>query len=219
MKYLSKILFIFFAIPKTLYFNFKYLPFRQAVKLPILISHRVWLLNLSGNVTVSKVEFGAVRIGFGSVGIFDKKKSRTIWQVSGTIEFEGKAAIGHGCKLSVSGHLRIGDNFNITAESTVVAHNRIHIGYNVLISWDVLIMDSDHHKIFDQKGNQINPPAPVVIGNRVWIGCRVLILKGVTISDGSVVAAHSTVVKAIETKNCLIGGNPAKVIKNDISWQ
>lgn len=207
------------GLPKTILFNFKYLPLKHAIRLPVLVSHRVWLMELSGKVKISDIRTGAVRIGFGEVGIFDQHRSRTIWQVSGVVEFKGKANIGHGSKLSVSGNLTIGNGFSITAESSIVAQKCITIGDNVLVSWDSLIMDTDAHKIYDSNGNQTNLPMPVTIGNMVWVGCRSLILKGINIADGVVVAATSTVSKSIEIPNSIAGGSPARVVKENIRWK
>jgi acetyltransferase-like isoleucine patch superfamily enzyme len=207
------------GLPKTIYFNFRYFPIRKAIRLPVLISHRVWLKTLSGKVILSEYKTGLIEIGFGDVGIFDQQRSRTIWQVSGVVEFKGKAHIGHGSKISVSGKLTLGSDFYITAESSIVAQKEISIGENVLVSWDSLIMDTDFHKIFDSNGNQTNLPRPVTIGNNVWIGCRCLILKGVEIPGGVVVAAASTVIKSVKTQNSIVAGNPADIIRDNITWE
>jgi acetyltransferase-like isoleucine patch superfamily enzyme len=221
MKKLKKIYLNILGLPKTILFNFRYFPLRHAIRLPVFVSHRVWLMDLSGKVKISDIQTGAVKIGFGNVGIFDQHRSRTIWQVSdsGVVEFKGKAKIGHGSKISVTGNLSVGKKFSITAESSIVAHKNISIGDDVLVSWDSLIMDTDFHKIYDSNGNQTNLPMPVTIGNMVWVGCRSLILKGVNIADGVVVAAASTVNKSIEIPYSMVGGNPAKVIKEDIRWR
>lgn len=207
------------GLPKTILFNFKHLPLRQAVKLPILISHRVWLMDISGTVKISDYRTGSVKIGFGEVGIFDQHRSRTIWQVSGNVEFKGRASIGHGSKISVSGNLIIGKNILITAETSIIAKKSIIIGDDVVISWNTLILDSDLHKIHDPSGNQTNLPNPITIGNKVWIGCRSLILKGINIADGIVVAATSTVNKSFNTPNSMIGGTPAKILRKDVRWK
>lgn len=207
------------SLPKSMYFNLKYFPFSKAIRLPILISHRVWLMKTAGNIILPECKTERIKIGFGEVGIFDKHRSRSIWQVSGTVEFKGKAKIGHGSKISVSGKLIIGSGFCMTAESSIVAQKEISFGNNVLVSWDALIMDTDFHDIFDEKGQLLNAPMPIRIGDNVWIGCRTLILKGIHIADGVVVAAASTITKTIDESNAIIAGSPATVVKEKISWK
>lgn len=221
MKALRKLVLHVLALPKTLFFNFRYLPFSQAVKLPVIVSHRVWLMETSGSVTLANTRTGAVKIGFGNVSLFDQHRSRTIWKVApgGSVEFKGKASIGHGSKISVEGSLVLGDRFSISAESSIIANHKVKVGDRVLISWDVLIMDSDFHSIFDETGNHINRPQPIVIGDDVWLGCRCLILKGVALADGVVVAAASTVTKPVAGSQVLIGGSPAAVLREKISWK
>ena len=59
--------------------------------------------------------------------------------------------------------------------------------------------------------------APVIIENHVWIGKNVTILKGVTIGEGAIIGAGSVVSKSIPP-HCLAVGNPAKVIKENLTW-
>jgi len=89
---------------------------------------------------------------------------------------------------------------------------RITIGKKCAISWDVSIMDSDFHSIDGQLMSQ-----PVEIGDHVWIGSRVTILKGVKVGDGSVIAAGAVVTSDVPEKS-LVGGVPAKILKKNISW-
>ena len=219
MTGIRKLYLFVLGLPKTVVFNFKYFPFEQAIRLPVLVSHRVWLMDLSGQVTLDDHRTGAVRIGFGEIGIFDQHRSRTIWQVSGKVQFRGTAHIGHGSKISVTGTLVVGNGVTIVAESAIFARQRVRIGDGVLISWDVLIMDTDAHRIYDAGGNHINEDAPVRIGNAVWIGCRSLVLKGVNIADGVVVAAASTLTRSVESPNVMVGGSPAVVVRDCVRWE
>lgn len=92
--------------------------------------------------------------------------------------------------------------------------HEITIGDDVAIGPFVRMMDSDRHKITNAK----NPDtAPIVIGNHVWIGMGVTILKGVFIGDGAIVAAGSVVTKSIP-RGELWGGNPARFIRT-AEWQ
>ncbi|HET9403951.1 MAG TPA: acyltransferase [Burkholderiales bacterium] len=216
---LRKLWLFVLGLPKTLLFNFSCLPFRQALQLPVLVSHRVWLKDLSGKVSLADCRTGAVRIGFGDVGIFDPQRSRTIWQVPGHVAFMGTADIGHGSRISVTGELVLGNRLIIAAESAIVAQRSIRIGNDVLISWDVLIIDTDAHPIYDATGNQVNAAMPIRIGNSVWLGCRALVLKGAEIADGVVVAAASTVTRPVLTPNAIVGGNPARVVRENVRWK
>ncbi len=219
MKRFRKFYLYILAVPKTILFNFYYFPFLTAIRFPVLVSHRVWLMKMGGEVKLSSKRTTHIKIGFGNVGIFDQHRSRTIWKVTGTVEFRGKAAIGHGSKIAVTGRLVLGKKLHITAESSIVVATEVSIGDNVIISWDSLIMDTDFHDIMGEDGELLNAPEPISIADNVWIGCRTLILKGTVIPKGSVVAAASTVTKPIAQENVIIGGSPARIIKEHISWK
>ncbi len=208
------------SLPKSLYFCCHYFPLSVAIRLPVLVSYRTRLTDMRGEVILPQhPKMGGVQIGFGFVGIFDEKRSRTMWQVAGKVIFKGRAGIGHGSRISVNEHatLEFGENFCITAESHIVTCKGIKFGDDVLMSWQCLVMDTDFHKIWDGD-EQTNKDKEIVIGNHVWIGCRNTILKGVHIGDGCVVGAGSNVVKSIDATNAVIGGNPAKVLKTGVRW-
>ena len=86
----------------------------------------------------------------------------------------------------------------------------IEIGDNALIGQQVVIATLNHDLAPDKRANMI--PAPVKIGNRVWIGAHATILAGVTIGDNAVVAAGAVVTKDVPA-NVVVGGVPAKIIK------
>ncbi len=206
-------------LPKTLYFNFHYFPFRIAIRLPVIVSVNVRLIKMQGRVILNApVTHRMIRIGFGNVGIFDRHSSKSIWEVRGTVQFDGKADIGHGSKICVNGLLTIGDNFTVTAESQIVCFKKITFGRDCLVSWQVLVMDTDFHSIYDEHKAHLNIDRPIYIGNKNWIGCRTLILKGAATPDNCVIAAGSTVSRAMKISNTILAGSPAAVVKTDISW-
>lgn len=205
---------------KTIYLNFKYLPFKQAIHLPIWISRRCYLLKTSGEIVINnRITPGMIQIGYGEVGIFDRIRSRSILQLDGKIIFNGKTRIGHGCKLSIAKEalLEIGENFAITAETSIVCHKGIKIGNDCLFSWDILIMDTDLHYIINEDNRIINEPKQIDIEDKVWIGCRSLILKGVTIPSGNIIAANSTISRTQTVSNSILGSNPTKILKTNIT--
>lgn len=96
----------------------------------------------------------------------------------------------------------------------IECRERITIGSGAAIGPDVIIRDTDSHPLTDPNHKLTQP---ITIGDKVWIGARAIILKGVTIGDGSIIAAGSIVSKSIPS-NCIAAGAPAKVIRENISW-
>lgn len=121
-----------------------------------------------------------------------------------------------GCSITVEpgATLKLGTGF-FNNDVKIGCFNNIEIGDGVVISEDVVIRDTDNHKmIYDEYENT----KPIKIGNHVWIGLKATILKGVTIGDGAIIAAGSVVTKAVPA-NTLVGGVPAKVLKTNVSWE
>lgn len=123
-----------------------------------------------------------------------------------------------GAEISIGSNTFIG-------KSTLVCADRLLIGDDVLISWNVTIVDHDSHSIdFERRSGDVAnwiagrkdwthvQHAPVTIGNKAWIGFGAIILKGVTIGTGAVVAAGSVVTKDVEPWT-LAAGNPARFVK------
>lgn len=208
---------------KTLIFNFRYLKPTQAIKLPILIFNNTLLYKLKGRIIINTtLKTGLVKIGPHNVGTKDVRSARTIWECYGDIVINGKTTIGSGSSISIGKNaiLTLGKDFSITGNSSIICQKEITFGDNCLLSWDIQILDSDFHKIYDIEGNHINKPKPIVIGNKCWIGARCSILKGVNINDNTIIAANSTITKSFEEKDIIIGNNNnSHVIKKNIKWE
>ena len=102
----------------------------------------------------------------------------------------------------------INENVQISCGST------IEIGKGATIGRDVCIRSYDGHTI-EKDGYQI--AAPIKIGDHVWIGQGAIILKGITIGDGAIVASGALVTKDVPA-HTIVGGVPAKVLKENIKW-
>jgi acetyltransferase-like isoleucine patch superfamily enzyme len=110
----------------------------------------------------------------------------------------------------------IGNNVGFNSISITARSRTIRIGNGTMLGGNCQIMDSDGHPLWPPESRWVYPgdeyDRPVDIGNNVFVGLNVLILKGVTIGDNSIIAAGSVVATSIP-ENCLAAGMPAKVIK------
>lgn len=136
---------------------------------------------------------------------------------------EGTIAVQNNGVFIMHEHSRIGSGVQIKCV------NRIEIGAYTTVASDTTICDNNNHPVspsYRKKmrlvpaGHQMNKwkysdNKPIMIGENCWIGSNVRICKGVTIGDNSVVAACSVVTKDVPA-NCIVAGNPAKVVKTDI---
>jgi len=208
------------GFPKTVYFNLRCLGL-GGLLFPIIVSHKTTFRRLSGNLKIEDPKFGLVKIGFGRTQVSDFRYDRTIINMEGTWHIKGKCKLGVGCTISIGpdGVLTTGNDFNATAKTSILCAHKITFGDHNLISWDCLIMDTDQHRIKDLEGNSINEDQPVVLGDNVWVGCRTSVLKGVTLPSDCIVGASSNVTGSFNQSNCIIAGNPAKIIKTGVSWE
>ena len=214
-----KSIFINISIYKTIRFNLKYFKLRQALIFPVLVSRHTKLNNLKGKITLNcKIKTGLILIGFGNVPVFDRVKSRSVWNFgAGEMIINGKCVFGHGSKIGCGGTIIFGKNFAVTAETTIICNKLIEFGDNVLISWHCQIMDTDFHKIL-MKNEQVNQDRSISIGNHVWIGSHVIINKGTRIPSECIIASGAVVSKEFFEKNTIIGGMPARVLKSGVEW-
>jgi acetyltransferase-like isoleucine patch superfamily enzyme len=215
-------MFLKISIFKTLNFNLYYLPSSQAINIPILIPRNVKIFPLKGNIKIdAKVSTGMIKIGLRSIPMFNHSLSyKTLFRLAKGPEtiFRGKFEIYNGTKITSGGKLSFGNNFVIIGNSSIICDNQIDFGNDFLMSWECQLLDNDFHKVIID-GIKKLVQEPIQIGNKVWIRHHVIIKKGVKISDNSVVSYGSVVTKKFNKPNVLIGSVPAKIIKNNVSWE
>ncbi len=140
-----------------------------------------------------------------SVISLDKNSKITVSEEL-SVKPSAKIELFEDAKLEVAS-VKIGEGVVIRCK------NSITIGKGVEISDNCYIADSDFYVLKNKKDKQINPDAPVIIGDNVKIGYGAVILKGVKIGDNAVIAAGSVVCKNIPAGS-FAQGNPAKIKKN-----
>ncbi|MGN0384902.1 MAG: acyltransferase [Lachnospiraceae bacterium] len=118
--------------------------------------------------------------------------------------------------------IEIGDNVGISG-ATIYARKGIYVGDNTCIGGNCKILDNDFHPIEVEERNKLLrdtnggdsalvPSKEIKIGKNCFIGCNSIILKGTILGDGCVVGAGAVVCGMFED-NCVIAGNPARVIR------
>jgi acetyltransferase-like isoleucine patch superfamily enzyme len=120
-----------------------------------------------------------------------------------------------------NGTLLIGKNSTFENVHLAVSepYSKIKIGEECMFAYDIDIRTGDSHSILDLNTlKRINYAKNIVIGNHVWVASHVSILKGSQLADGSIVATRSVVTKEFSSKNVLLIGSPAKVQKENITW-
>lgn len=110
------------------------------------------------------------------------------------------------------GTLDIGERTLVNYGGSICATESVRIGARCLIGTHAIIMDNDFHRIEPERRYEWPESKPIVIGDDVWIGARVIVLPGTTIGEGSCIAAGSVVVGDIPPRS-VAAGVPAKVIR------
>lgn len=137
------------------------------------------------------------------------------------IEGSGSVHIGHHVLFlahltAIELHTRevgiiiVGDRTFINQGASISASESVRIGKDCHIGHYAFIYDSDIHGIMER--HEAPPPAPINIGDRVWLGTRVTVLKGVTIGHDAVIGAGSVVTSDIPPRSLAVG-LPARVIR------
>lgn len=209
---------------KTIYINFKLLPIKHAVKLPIYVTSRLVAKDLHRGCIIlnsKEVNRGMIHLGAeGSFGIEPKSNSYLKISKGSKLIFKGRATICEGFTIRCENNsiLTIGDNFYANSNFELFTDFNVTIQDDVLVGWNVHVRNGNGHKVFYENVPTRKLP-DIVIGKHVWLCANTTILAGTHIADNSVVGIHSVVSQSFETPNVLICGFPASVIKGGISWE
>ena len=208
------------ALPRSVWYNLRLLPLRQAVRLPLLVSHRTCVENLCGRVIIDapQLKTGLVEIGFSTCQCSDFRYDRTRLNIRGRVVVKGKCTFGAGSSVEVGegGTLTLGDRFQLGPKSLIICHKEITFGSRALTSWCCTFMDTDQHSLVDSQGQRRNADRPVTVGDNVWFGCHTIIPKGVTIASDVTVGAGSVLRGHYDEEMTVVAGNPAVVVRRGV---
>ena len=191
----------------SIYFNFHYLPFRQARHLPILL-YKPKLLSLKGSVKIEgEVKFGMIRLGISYIPFFPD--SGIMFQnLGGTIVFRGKCNIGSNSKISIGekGVCEFGSRILASTSLKLVCNHSIKIGSYTRIGWDCIIMDTDFHKLTKLSGGYSKGFGSIDLGENNWFGTGCLIMKRAKTPNYCIVSARTILDKALDVPEYSIVG-------------
>ncbi|MFT5751713.1 MAG: acetyltransferase-like isoleucine patch superfamily enzyme [Flavobacteriales bacterium] len=211
---------------KTYYFNYKMFPKEIARMLPVFIYGNYKLTNLGGTITIdAPIRKGM--IGFGHP--FEAQtRSRGVGEVviAGDVIFKGFVHFGKDVYFHVGQGARceMGNFSCLGSQCTLICKDEIIIGDYVRIAYETQLLDSIFHQLIDLDTDTKRPiTAPIHIGSYNWIGNRTTIMKGTITGDYTTVGSNSLCNKdySAHGKHILIGGQPAKLLKTQITrdWE
>jgi maltose O-acetyltransferase len=156
---------------------------------------------------------------------------RSATHVARTVRLEGKPVIDNHGTLTIGervqlfstiatlelavgsgGTLDIGERALVNYGTAISAQQLVRIGPRSLIGTYCLLMDNDFHRIEPERRLERPESRPIVLGENVWLGGRVIVMPGVSIGDHSVVGAGSVVTRDVPPRT-LVAGSPARVIR------
>lgn len=182
-----------------------------------IIPYKGAIIDLGSNTKIilarGDIEVGCDRLKKSKEETKIRLRSNAIWSSKG------------GCKISYNCTVEIlrkgilsSEYFTMNSGSTMIIDHKIKIGKDVMFARNVIVYDSDFHRLIKENKKQIKSKE-VIIGDHVWVGVNSIILKGVELKDGCVIAANTTVSKNVSNK--ILAGNRQEMValNKNIAWE
>ena len=216
--YLQELRYIF----PTLYFNFHYLPFQQAIRLPIVL-YKPHLLTCKGTIRLEsedgRIRHGMIWMGFPKVSIYPN--NGVTWEnKGGNVIFRGKCKFGNDTCLSIgpSASLDFGHSFAVSAGMKLVCHHSIKFHRFVRFGWACLCMDTNFHPLYDMVKKEYGKEGgPIEIGEHNWFGADCKVMHSVTTPEHCIFGMGTTITRGCEKRSyCLMGGSPVRILRENV---
>lgn len=216
---------LMFSLPKTIWFNFKVLPFKKALKLPFFVSCHTKVKGVNKHNFICDIKnpsFGLCRIGISGseTGLLIKNKSLLYIHNGGKIFVNGSVCLSRGCYVEANnGVIVFGNNVKMNTGFYIESEkSKIEIGNDCSFGWNCVVKNCDGHKIISD-GVELENSGDIHIGNRCWICSEASLLKNAYLPDNCVLAYKSLLTKKLSDKqSCLYAGFPARIVKENIKW-
>lgn len=208
------------SVWRTIYFNFRTLPVKQAVKMPVRIFGKIKLSCLDGSVQLSSSKT-RLKIGINWAGYRYVSPGRISIMKGARLILDNDVQISQGVSLLVhkNATLHLKSHCTVGDSSTIICYRDITIGRHSGITWQCQVMDFNSHYICNEKGLITSIISPIKIGDYCWIGNRTSVMPGTYLPDRTIVGSNSLLNKnytATIPQYSLIAGIPAKLIKTGL---
>lgn len=201
-------------LPWTIAFNFRYLPFKQAIKLPVVFYVRPSFLIFKGKVIIDSknIKCSMIRLGKSIVPLVPRYGF--IWENDGTIIFHGDCIISNASFVSCrNGRLEFGNKDSFSSNTRIICHNSILFGDKIRVSWDCTFIDTDLHPLIDTISHKELPmTSPIKIDYGTWVGHNCIVSKGTHLPKNTTVSSGSVVKGKFKKERTIISGNIATVL-------
>ena len=155
------------------------------------------------------LEIGLNKIKGSKAETLIRLRNNATWNV------KGYCGLSYGTTIEVNSNAKLDSSFFTTNSNCVIITNkRITIGNDVMLGRNVIVFDSDFHSFNGRE----TVSEEVVIGDRVWITANCIILKGVHIGSGSIIAAGAVVTESVSERTVIGNAIQKKVISENASW-
>lgn len=207
------------ALIPSIIFNFRYLPFKQAIKLPILV-YKPHFLKLGGAVVIEseKIYHGMIKLGFFTSAIYPN--TGITFKNEGLITFKGKCRIGNDCYIVVgkNSHIDFGDDFKVTAGFKITSMCGISFGRQTRFGWGCLVFDTNFHPLYDIEKKKFKKAfGKIHIGDNNWFATQCMIMPSVQTPERCIFGARTIVTRGGHYEPyCLHGGSPIRILSRNV---
>ncbi|MFI3242837.1 MAG: hypothetical protein R3Y56_01125 [Akkermansia sp.] len=220
LKKLWKQRWILRSIFSSIFFNFYYLPFRQAVHLPILL-YKPKFISLGGQIVIKSdcIKFGMIQLGRCFVPVYPN--TGIIWEnKKGRVSFLGECKIGGNSSLSVNkgANIIFHDDFVATSSVQIISFKAITFGCKCRLGWNSLVMDTGFHPLYDIEKKKFKPAfGAITIGDYNWFGNQCVVMHSVTTPERCIFGLRSVITRGGKYESYAVhGGSPAKLLTRGV---
>ncbi len=200
--------------PYTFYLNFRFLQFKDAIKLPILCMCPVNFISAKGHFVLNcKPIFGMIRFGSETASFYKRASVRI--KNDGIICFRGKCSFTDRVFISCNtgGEISFGDGCSFVVDNKIICAASINFGNKIRSSWNCTYIDTDFHPLLDiVRQRPLKFSDKIIISDGCWIGHDSIISKGVKLPINTTISSGSVVKGKFKIPNTIIGGNIATVL-------